>query len=48
MLKDFHKIFPSALDCLHEGGQGPVTLWLRNHSISTRKEIESYRSYMKN
>ena len=42
------KIFLSALHCLHEGRQGHVTLWLRNHSISARKEIESSRSYMKN
>ena len=44
----FREIFPQALNCLYEGGQGRVTLWLRKHLISTRKEIESSQSYMKN
>ena len=34
----------SSLDWLREGGQGRVTLLLPNHSISTRKEIESSQS----
>ena len=38
----------TVLNCLHEGGQGRVTLWLRKHVISTRKKIENSQSYMKN
>ena len=45
MLRDFSP----ALNCLHEGGQGRLTLWLRKHfKISTRKKIENSQSYMKN
>ena len=45
----FREIFPLALNCLHEGGQGRLTLWLRKHfKISTRKKIENSQSYMKN
>ena len=44
----FREIFPLALNCLHEGGQGRLTLWLRKHLISTRKKIENSESYMKN
>ena len=44
MLRDFSP----ALNCLHEGGQGRLTLWLRKHfKISTRKKIENSQSYMK-
>ena len=44
----FCEIFPPAPNCLHEGGQGRLTLWLRKHLISTRKKIENSQSYMKN
>ena len=45
----FCEIFPPAPNCLHEGGQGRLTLWLRKHfKISTRKKIENSQSYMKN
>ena len=44
----FCEIFPPAPNCLHEGGQGRLTLWLRKHLISTRKKVENSQSYMKN
>ena len=43
----FREIFPLALNCLHEGGQGRLTLWLRKHLISTRRKMENSQSYMK-
>ena len=44
----FREIIPLALNCLHERGQGRLTLWLRKHLISTRRKIENSESYMKN